>query len=67
MRFPKRGLLVKNKDIIGTDFGPIKIDKEKTKKFSLRHRGNVRLSSGRYYTNEEFIERRNRVLSKPLP
>ena len=61
------GQFVKDRDIVDADFGPLKIDREKVKKFSFSHRGSVRFSVGKYYTNEEFEERKKRVLSEPLP
>ncbi len=51
-------------DVIDEDFGPVKIDKEKVGKLSGKHRGSVRLSCGRYYTLEEFEQRKRRVLSR---
>lgn len=67
MRIPEPGLFVKDRDILDAKFGPLKIDKEKVKKFSWRHRGNVRLSSGRFFTYKEFEERKKRVFGSPLP
>lgn len=67
MRIPKMGLLIKNRDIWEAEFGELKIDREKVRKMSNSHRGSVRISSERYYTNEEYEARRQRVLSKPLP
>lgn len=67
MKIPKPGMFIKDKEILESDFGPLKIDKDKVRKFIWSHRGSVRLSSGRYYTNEEYEERRKKVLKTPLP
>jgi hypothetical protein len=34
---------------------------------SVRYRGNVRISTGRFYTDEELRERRELALRTPLP
>lgn len=67
LKLPKSGLFVKDMDIVEADFGPMRIDREQVKKFSLRHRGSVRLSSGKYYTEEEFEDRKKKIFKEPLP
>lgn len=58
-------------DWIDVDFpkrGPItQKTVEETQKFSTRFRGNVRISTGRIYTDEEYQRYRRRVLDTPLP
>ncbi|MCD4798964.1 MAG: hypothetical protein K8R19_08165 [Methanosarcinales archaeon] len=67
LNLPKSGLFVKDRDIVEADFGPMRIDREQVRKFSLRHRGSVRLSSGKYYTEEEFEDRKKKIFKEPLP
>jgi len=67
LNLPKSDLFVKDRDIVETDFGPMRIDREQVRKFSLRHRGSVRLSSGKYYTEEEFEDRKKKIFKEPLP
>ena len=67
MKIPKPGMFVKNKDIVDSDFGPLNIDREKVNRFASKHRGSVRLASGRYYTCQDFEERKSEVLKKHLP
>jgi len=67
LKIPKQGMFVKDRDILDTDFGPLKIDKDKIKKFKWAHRGSVRLSSGKYYTVDEFEKRRMAIRKEPLP
>lgn len=58
---------MKDRDIVEADFGPMRIDREQVRKFSLRHRGSVRLSNGKYYTEEEFEDRKKKIFKEPLP
>ncbi|MCD4815157.1 MAG: hypothetical protein K8R06_02010 [Methanosarcinales archaeon] len=67
LNLPKSGLFVKDRDIVEADFGPMRIDREQVRKFSLRHRGSVRLSSGKYYTEGEFEDRKKKIFKEPLP
>lgn len=67
LNLPKSGLFVKDRDIVEADFGSMRIDREQVRKFSLRHRGSVRLSSGKYYTEEEFEDRKKKIFKEPLP
>ncbi len=57
--------------LIHKDFpclGPVtKEVRDQMKRDAARYRGSVRLATGRVWTNEEYAERRNRVLSTPLP
>jgi len=59
------------KDLIDVDLpriGPItEQTRETTKEQSVRFRGSVRLSEGRFKTDQEYEEYRNRVLNTPLP
>jgi len=58
-------------DWIDVDFperGPItQKTVEETKRLSSKFRGNVRISTGRIYTDEEYQRYRQRVLGTPLP
>ena len=67
MKIPNLGLFVKDRDIVESDFGPLRMDKEKINKFSFGHRSSVRLSSGKYYTDEDFEKRKKEVFGVPLP
>ncbi|NIA03057.1 MAG: hypothetical protein GWP12_00745 [Nitrospirae bacterium] len=67
LKIPKPGMFVKDREIFDTDFGPLKIDKDKVKKFKWAHRGSVRLSSGKYYTADEFEKRRMAIRKESLP
>ena len=60
------GLLLK-RDVTDEDLGEAKLDKEMTSKFAMKHRGSVRLSTGRYYTKEEWRDRRESLLKVKLP
>lgn len=60
-------MFVKDRDILDADFGPLKIDKKKVNKFKWAHRGSVRLSSGKYYTADEFEKRRKAISKESLP
>lgn len=59
------------KAIVDTDFpdmAPITEEtREQTKRESLRYRGGVRISTGRFWTNEEYKEYREKVLQKAIP
>ncbi|MEW6236124.1 MAG: hypothetical protein AB1656_12120 [Candidatus Omnitrophota bacterium] len=56
--------------VMETDFPRIVVT-EKTKEITLRestrYRGSVRISTGRFWTDEEYEERRKRILDTPLP
>lgn len=41
--------------------------REKTMIEADRFRGSVRISSGKFYTDEEFEDRKRRVFNTPLP
>lgn len=56
-----------NKDVIDEDLGEAKLDKGLTLRFAEKHRGSVRLSTGRYYTKEEWEKRRKKLLQVKLP
>ena len=60
------GLFLK-RDITDEDLGEAKLDKGLTFKFAGKHRGSVRLSTGRYYTKEEWQKRRKKLLQIKLP
>jgi len=59
------------KELIDVDFpdmGPITDEtREQIKEQSLRYRGSVRLSQGRFMTTDEYEEYRDRVRNTPLP
>ncbi|MCX9015113.1 MAG: hypothetical protein OIN89_10065 [Candidatus Methanoperedens sp.] len=67
LKLPKSGIFVKDRDIVEADFGPMRINRTQVQKFSIRHRGSVRLSSGRYYTEDEFEDRKKKNFKEPLP
>jgi len=57
-------------DVIDRDYGPFKIDREMTERFSMRSGTSplpVRLALGRFYTAEEWEHKREELLSKPMP
>jgi hypothetical protein len=39
----------------------------RTQEEAARFRGNVRISTGRFYTDDELLRRRARALATPLP
>lgn len=52
------------------EFPDLKIDentREIAKKLSHRYRGSVRMSTGLFYTDTEWEEKRKRILNTPLP
>jgi hypothetical protein len=55
------------KDVTDEDLGEAKIDRKLTDKFVGKHRGSVRISTGRFYTREEWEERRKKLLKVKLP
>jgi hypothetical protein len=58
-------------ELIDTDFPPIGPITEKTREQTYREasrfRGSVRISTGRFWTDEEFEEYRRTILNTPLP
>ncbi|MFO7967098.1 MAG: hypothetical protein R6U44_05820 [Archaeoglobaceae archaeon] len=58
---------IKDRDIWDADFGGSDIDRDLTIKFSHKHRGSVRLSTGKFYTRKEFKSKKERVMETPLP
>jgi hypothetical protein len=56
-----------NEDVTDIDFGEAIFDRELTEKFAEKHRGSVRISTGRFYTKEEWEERRKELLKVKLP
>jgi hypothetical protein len=54
-------------DVTDKDLGEAKLDKELTEKFAGKHRGAVRIATGRFYTREEWAERRKQLLKVRLP
>jgi len=55
-------------DVIGMDYPDKDMDfnREQIMRGVHRSRCSVRISSGRFYTNEEFEKRRKRVMAMPL-
>ncbi|MBU0568213.1 hypothetical protein KKC52_09235 [bacterium] len=45
----------------------VKIDRELTLKYANRHRGSIRISTGLFYTKEEFEKQKRDLLRKKLP
>lgn len=59
--------MVKREDVWDKSFEDIIIDREKTKQFSYRYRGSMRMSMGLFFSNDEYNHWRNKVLSEKLP
>ncbi len=55
------------KDVTDDELEEAKLDKKLTDKFTGMHRGSVRISTGRYYTREEWEKRRKHLLKIRLP
>jgi len=57
-------------EVWDTDLSDLKIDektREITMKLANRFRGGVRISTGRFYTDKEWENKREKVLSTALP
>jgi len=54
-------------DVTDKDLGDAEIDRELTDKFAGKHRGSVRISTGRFYTRAEWAERRKKLVRVKLP
>lgn len=54
-------------DVTDRDLGEPEIDRKLTDKFAGKHRGSVRISTGRFYTRAEWAERRKELLKVKLP
>ncbi len=71
IKIPAMGFLLKSvntdADIVNAEFGPNCIDQDKVRKFSSLSQGNLRLSSGRYYTSSGYEARKKKILCKKLP
>ena len=59
--------MVEREDVWDKNFGDIIIDREKTKKFSYRYRGSMRMSMGLFFSNDEYKQWRDKVLSEKMP
>jgi len=55
------------KDVSETEFGSPKINKETIIKYSSKFRDNIKFAFGKFYTSEEYEEKRRRIYSIPLP
>lgn len=55
------------RDVTDEDLSEPKLDKDLTAQFAAKHRGSVRISTGRYYTREEWRQRRKKLLKVKLP
>lgn len=56
--------------VMDADLPPVRITektRQTTKDNALRFRGNVRLSTGRFKTDDEYEAWRRKVLAMPLP
>jgi len=56
-------------EVWDTDFSDLKVDenaRELTKSLANRFRGGVRISLGKFYTDEEWESRRKKILNTPL-
>lgn len=61
----------RQKEVLFTSYPPLKITEE-TRRAVLEHpelhsRCSIRVRMGKFYTDEEYEQRREEVLSKPLP
>jgi hypothetical protein len=56
-----------NRNVTDEDLGNAKFDRELTKQYAGKHRGSVRISTGRFYTEEEWQQRRKQLLKVKLP
>lgn len=59
--------MVEKLDIWDKDYGEIVVDKEKTRRFSYRYRGSMRMSMGLFFSNNEYNLWRDKVISVKLP
>ena len=59
------------KKLIDTDLPPMgsitDVSRENTKRYAVKYRGSVRISLGRFLTDEEYENHRKKSLAKPLP
>lgn len=62
-----KGLFLNGKDVTDMEPDEPNIDRELTQKYTERLRGSVRLGAGKYYTKEEWEERRKKLLKLSLP
>ena len=56
-------------EVWDTDFSDLKIDentKKITKRLANRFRGGVRISTGMFYTDEEWEKKREKIINTPL-
>ena len=58
-------------DVLFKDFSPMApvtgLTLSMIRKFGKKYRGSVRVSTGRIWTQEEYDERRTRVLNRVMP
>ncbi len=59
--------MVEKEDVWDKSFGDIIVDREKTKKFSYRYRGSMRMSMGLFFSNDEYNHWSDKVLSEKMP
>jgi hypothetical protein len=62
-----RGRFLDGKDVSDTELNEPKLDRRLTAKYVSRHRGSIRLSSGRYYTSKEWETKRKGLVKLALP
>ena len=59
------------KKLIDTDLPSVgvitDVSRKNTKKYAAKYRGSVRISLGRFVTDEEYENHRKKSLSRPLP
>lgn len=55
------------KDVVDEDIKDAKLNRDLNSKFAGKHRGSVRISTGKYYTREEWAKRRKKLISIKLP
>jgi hypothetical protein len=67
IKIPAMGSLLKDMDIVNSEFGPNSINEEKVSKFLPFSRGSVRISSDRYYTASRYEARKKKVYGTKLP
>lgn len=58
--------LILNRDVTDDDLHETIVDRILSEKFAGKHRGSVRISTGRFYTQQEWKDRRAHLLKIKL-
>lgn len=61
------GAFMGGKGVLNRDLGEPKFDRALTSKYFLKHRGSVRIGSGKFYTKDEWAEKKRELLAKAMP